>query len=55
MTIKTQQHRTPTGRTSQTWFSEGYQAALADIAAKLAEGGEASAREWIANNSRQEA
>lgn len=30
---------------------KGYQEALADILAKLDEGGEEAAREWIANNS----
>jgi hypothetical protein len=31
-------------------FARGYQAALADIAEKLAQGGEPAVREWLKNN-----
>lgn len=32
------------------WFGKGYQQGLADIEAKLREGGEEAVREWLANN-----
>lgn len=40
----------PTGKTSQRWYAEGYQAALRDIQEKLAQGGESAAKEWVDNN-----
>lgn len=38
------------GPSQSRWFRNGYQQALADIKAKLDEGGEQAAREWIENN-----
>lgn len=43
---------TPTGKVSHKWYVEGYQAAMEDIAARLAEGGEEAVREWVRNNTR---
>jgi hypothetical protein len=37
---------------AQEQFAAGYQAALADVARELDQGGEAAAREWINNNRR---
>jgi hypothetical protein len=36
----------------QRSFSDGYQAALADIKERLAEGGAEAVAQWIANNER---
>jgi hypothetical protein len=38
------------GRITDKHFARGYQAALADIAQKLDEGGEAAVVEWLTNN-----
>lgn len=35
-------------------FAKGYQEALEDVLAALESGGEEAAREWIANNLRQQ-
>lgn len=43
----------PNGSVSRKWFSEGYQAAMIDIATKLEEGGEDAVREWVENNLRR--
>lgn len=49
--MKTQQ---PTGPTQVKWYGNGYQAALADIATALDQGGEDAVKEWLANNLRTE-
>jgi hypothetical protein len=40
----------PPGPVAHRWYAAGYQQALADLLARLDEGGEDAAREWISNN-----
>lgn len=41
----------PTGKTTQRWFAAGYQTAMAEILAALADGGPEAAIAWARNNS----
>jgi hypothetical protein len=42
----------PNGPTQHRWWSEGYQAAMRDIRAKLDEEGPSGVDEWLKNNTR---
>jgi hypothetical protein len=45
--------KVPGGPVQNRWYSEGYQAAMIDIANTLVAGGEDAVREWLQNNTRR--